>query len=263
LDFAVTFGCERCGVDVEVAVRRAHRYCEDCKVEARREGKARSDRKNSERVRAAGKRWRAENVERYREQERRRSPRPSRAEYQRRWWWNRRLDQIAREAAPKWAIAAQEVNRAWLALPAGPSAEEKTGPCCPVACATSRRFTAGHCLECDAAFVVSPDRGDRYCSPICGKRYDRRLRRARQVAGFVERVSSRKVYERDGWRCQLCKRLVSKTAVVPHPRSATIDHIVPLAAGGEHSMANAQTAHFICNSEKGAQARDEQLRLVG
>lgn len=31
----------------------------------------------------------------------------------------------------------------------------------------------------------------------------------------------------------------------------TIDHIVPLSVGGEHSMSNCQLAHRICNSLKG------------
>jgi len=29
-----------------------------------------------------------------------------------------------------------------------------------------------------------------------------------------------------------------------------IDHIVPLALGGEHAHYNVQAAHFMCNSEK-------------
>ena len=47
----------------------------------------------------------------------------------------------------------------------------------------------------------------------------------------------------------------------PHPHSATLDHIVPLAAGGAHSYANVQCAHFICNSVKGAGGIG-QLRLA-
>lgn len=61
-----------------------------------------------------------------------------------------------------------------------------------------------------------------------------------------------KIFERDGWRCQLCRKPVRRTAVVPHPLAPTLDHIVPLAAGGLHEPANVQTAHFICNSVRGA-----------
>ena len=39
-------------------------------------------------------------------------------------------------------------------------------------------------------------------------------------------------------------------ALVPEPLAATLDHIVPLSCGGEHSEANVQLAHFLCNSTK-------------
>lgn len=32
----------------------------------------------------------------------------------------------------------------------------------------------------------------------------------------------------------------------------TLDHVIPLAKGGEHSRANVRCAHFICNSRRGA-----------
>lgn len=257
----VAIVCTRCGMDA-TAKRRPAKFCPGCRAEVRREVNARSDRKNRARVRAASKRWREQNRDWVREQERQRR-RPSRAEYARRRYWDRRLNKIAASAAPRWAVAAAEVKRAWLALPSGPVVDEESGPCCAVACVPQRKFVGGFCLECGESFIACQDRGDRFCSVLCGKRYGRRQRRARKIAAFVEPVYRRRVFERDGWRCQLCKRLVSKTASVPHPRAATIDHIVPLAEGGEHAMANVHTAHFMCNSQKGAQARDEQLRLVG
>jgi 5-methylcytosine-specific restriction endonuclease McrA len=33
--------------------------------------------------------------------------------------------------------------------------------------------------------------------------------------------------------------------------SASVDHIIPLVLGGEHSMANVQAAHLVCNLRKG------------
>ena len=69
-----------------------------------------------------------------------------------------------------------------------------------------------------------------------------------------------KVYERDGYSCQLCGRPVKMAATVPHPKAPTLDHIIPLAAGGTHEYANVQLAHFICNSRKSAGGG--QLRLV-
>jgi hypothetical protein len=250
--------CKECGRRAAMP-RPRFSYCDECRSKVRSAVKARSDKKNAERVRETGKRWRHENPERSREHERRRAATPERKAYQRAAYQRRRAERIA----PRLAAAAAEVDRGWLALPPGPTVEERIGPTCAVACVPQRKFVVGFCLECGECFTACQDRGDRFCSILCGKRYDRGQRRARKIAAFVEPVYRRRVFERDGWRCQLCKRLVSKTAVVPHPRAATIDHIVPLAEHGEHSMANAQTAHFMCNSQKGAQARNEQLRLVG
>lgn len=68
-------------------------------------------------------------------------------------------------------------------------------------------------------------------------------RRARLLAAFVEDVDLKDIYRRDRGICQLCGGRVSW-------RSASIDHILPLAAGGKHERVNAQLAHRSCNSRK-------------
>lgn len=87
----------------------------------------------------------------------------------------------------------------------------------------------------------------------------RARRRARKHSQLVDRIYRRRVFERDGWVCGLCGKPVNPDAVVPHPKAPTVDHIIPFAADGEHSYANVQCAHFICNSKKGA--GQGQLRL--
>lgn len=71
------------------------------------------------------------------------------------------------------------------------------------------------------------------------------------------------IYDRDGWRCGLCRRKVNSGLKYPHPRCASLDHIVPLSLGGEHVRANVQLAHLDCNVRKGARSAGEQLLLVG
>jgi 5-methylcytosine-specific restriction endonuclease McrA len=77
----------------------------------------------------------------------------------------------------------------------------------------------------------------------------------------------REIYERDGWKCQICNRrckkafLVSKRDGRPHPRSPTLDHIRSMANGGNHEPSNVQLACFECNTKKGAESRG-QLRLA-
>lgn len=51
--------------------------------------------------------------------------------------------------------------------------------------------------------------------------------------------------------CGICGKPVDKTLKYPHPLSATVDHITPLAKGGHPSdLANLQLAHFCCNRQK-------------
>ena len=69
------------------------------------------------------------------------------------------------------------------------------------------------------------------------------LRRARVLTGFVEPVDRLVVYARDRGRCGICGRFVAKARF-------EVDHIRPLARGGEHSYANVQVAHPVCNRRK-------------
>lgn len=87
-------------------------------------------------------------------------------------------------------------------------------------------------------------------------------KRARRYGVEYEPVQRIKVYERDRWRCGLCGKPVKPTAKVPHPLAPTLDHVLPLSAGGGHTYANTQCAHFICNSRKG-NGGEQQLALVG
>lgn len=52
--------------------------------------------------------------------------------------------------------------------------------------------------------------------------------------------------------CAICGKPVDKTLRSPHPMSASIDHIIPVAKGGHPSdLANLQLAHRACNRAKG------------
>lgn len=74
----------------------------------------------------------------------------------------------------------------------------------------------------------------------------------------AETVSCIDVFERDNWTCQLCRRRVLRRAKRSvntgrlHPRTASIDHIVPLSRGGSHSERNCQCACLRCNLRKGS-----------
>jgi 5-methylcytosine-specific restriction endonuclease McrA len=105
------------------------------------------------------------------------------------------------------------------------------------------------CMDCGQPFET-PYPTQRYCSNTCQNRATRTRRRARKREAFVEEVWRSKVFERDGWICGICGDPVNRDAKVPELDAPVMDHIVPLAQGGEHSYSNTQCAHFYCNSVK-------------
>lgn len=111
-------------------------------------------------------------------------------------------------------------------------------------------FQAGYCAECGNSFVVAAAHRTVYCSRRCGMAAKRRDYDAKKREAFVERVFRRKVFNRDGWVCRLCGEPTSRKWASDDPLAPTIDHIIPVAKGGEHSYANTQCAHAICNSRK-------------
>lgn len=133
------------------------------------------------------------------------------------------------------------------------------------------------CVHCGEVFVVTR-RWQRACSDLCeveGRQQNRRrharkfrhLRKHRKRAAHYgaeyEPISRVRVLNRDGWRCGICGGKIDRARSVPHPKSGTLDHIIPLSRGGGHLYTNVQAAHFICNSMKGARSAGEQLLLVG
>ncbi|AXH69907.1 HNH endonuclease [Streptomyces phage Karimac] len=63
------------------------------------------------------------------------------------------------------------------------------------------------------------------------------------------------VYQQSGWKCHLCGKRVRKSLKYPHPRSASLDHIVPLSWRKDspgHVWGNVALAHLRCNQSKGA-----------
>jgi 5-methylcytosine-specific restriction endonuclease McrA len=141
------------------------------------------------------------------------------------------------------------------------------------------------CEGCGASEVNYPNR---YCSVACATRTrvglpggdfvneeareEARLERSRRKnrkrrTGLVglepDSYTLAEISTRDAGRCGICRRLVGTTHDWPHPKSPSIDHIIPLSEGGDDSRANVQLAHLGCNVKKGVRAVGDQLRLVG
>lgn len=84
-----------------------------------------------------------------------------------------------------------------------------------------------------------------------------RKRRAKLRAAPSEPYTTSDVAERDMYMCQLCFDPVDMSVRSPHPDSPSVDHIVPLSAGGNDTPDNVQLAHRWCNTSKGTRILSE------
>jgi hypothetical protein len=147
------------------------------------------------------------------------------------------------------------------------------------------------CDQCGITYVPKPaHRPDqRFCSKACAQTWRNLMRapvprserpadweRTRQRAKSRARhlrhaqswdgITDEEILERDGWRCQIpgCKRRpIRRDVKFPHPRSKSIDHIIPLSLGGDDTAVNKRAAHLACNAARGNRMGEEQLPLIG
>lgn len=125
------------------------------------------------------------------------------------------------------------------------------------------RFAAARCALCRCWFTLDhATRANRgpgrrvFCSRICRKRWHRAGERSRVASAdrWDGGVTWRAVAQRDGMACYLCFGLTDpgdERGGVAGPRYPSVDHVVPLAVGGWHTLGNARLAHRRCNSRKG------------
>ena len=120
--------------------------------------------------------------------------------------------------------------------------------------------------------VFAPQYGDMrrtFCSDRCRRAYNSRSnsgathrRRARKYGCRYEYFDKRHVFERDGWRCQICgvdtpKALSGKI----RPNAPQLDHVIALSEGGSHTLENTQCVCRACNLRKRAGPPAGQLGL--
>lgn len=125
------------------------------------------------------------------------------------------------------------------------------------------------CEECGTLVTTQcKDTHSKFCSESCAKKYGRRMEhqtirhkeltkrqkiiRKQQIRdNYIEPVSYSAIFKRANGICGICGLPVLYDKHIDNNWSGTIDHIVPLSLGGEHSMKNCQLAHRVCNSLKG------------
>jgi len=93
------------------------------------------------------------------------------------------------------------------------------------------------------------------------KRSNDQRYRAKKRGVDLKKFSNIEIFERDGWMCGICGQKINRKLKWPHPRSKSLDHIVPLSRGGAHIPQNVQAAHLRCNLSKHA-GGGAQLKLL-
>lgn len=67
---------------------------------------------------------------------------------------------------------------------------------------------------------------------------------------------------RDNNTCNICDGHIDPDLAYPSPMSKSMDHVVALSRGGEHTLANTAASHLICNIRKNDKDIDE-VRAAG
>lgn len=77
------------------------------------------------------------------------------------------------------------------------------------------------------------------------------IARAKHYGVEFEYIKPNQVFNRDGWKCQICgcDTPASLRGLLNH-NAPSMDHIIPLSRGGTHTYDNIQTACRTCNCKK-------------
>lgn len=127
---------------------------------------------------------------------------------------------------------------------------------------TQGRWTT--CRGCGGRIRNARQKGPaRYWCLICERRRGHKLRESRMAAVESEVFPRAEIFERDGWRCGICRKRINPKLSHPHPLSASLDHVVPVVEGGGHTRANCRASHLRCNLRRRHFGGGEQLALIG
>lgn len=114
------------------------------------------------------------------------------------------------------------------------------------------------CKACDQVALLR----QWFCSE-CKQKRDRdtctkgnHRRRCRKFGGqYSCGVTIAAIVKRDGDSCHYCNMKTKRWNGIWMPQIATIDHVIPLSKGGDHSMENCVIACGACNSKKSNKIR--------
>jgi len=122
-------------------------------------------------------------------------------------------------------------------------------------------FSSKPCLTCASPVGYIMGGSPRiYCSEECRpvsdcerelRRGYKKARRAKTKGAHAENIKPSDIFDRDGWRCQMCGIQTPKSSRGTYRRNAPeLDHVTPLSRGGTHTWQNLQCLCRPCNAWK-------------
>ena len=124
--------------------------------------------------------------------------------------------------------------------------------------ALGRRSACRSCLSAE-------NKARRVANPARYAEINMRASAIRKGAVTVEKVSRSVLRERDGDACTYCRKAMTFLAVPRYtynPDQASVDHVIALSRGGEHSYKNTVLCCRDCNTRKKDKPLDAWLSIV-
>lgn len=87
------------------------------------------------------------------------------------------------------------------------------------------------------------------CRSIRNRKINARKNHARRGLGKLD-ISIYELADRDGERCNICRRKINLTLSGADPMGPTIDHLLPISMGGTNDPLNLALAHRKCNTSR-------------
>lgn len=133
-----------------------------------------------------------------------------------------------------------------------------------VSAATEASKPDRECLHCGQHLPKSMRADAVFCSEKCNNAAHALQRKLRARTGDENKPGYLRaaICKRDKWRCGICGERVNPTLEHPHPRAASLDHIVPVSEGGGNEPANLRLVHLVCNLRRRNLGGGEQLSII-
>lgn len=120
------------------------------------------------------------------------------------------------------------------------------------------QITLRFCIDCNAVLDTERKRCKQCQKVIANKNHELRRRALIQHAIVDKDITIDKLIKKDKGICYLCGKecdcndyVINHGVFIAGNYYPSIDHVIPLSKGGEHSWSNVRLAHRICNTIKG------------